>query len=506
MEKTILIIGAGVAGLAAGIYGQYNGFQTHIFELHDLPGGLCTAWERKNYTFDGCIHYLFGSGEGKPFNRVWKELGILQGQKFIHHDEFMRVVDSDGRTATAYCDPVRLGDQLASLVGTNSKNDQRRIRELVEGLREFENFDMSVMFQKPRALMDPTDWAELGLKMTPFLGPLAKWGLLSAVDFARKFDDPFLRKAISQIFGWPEIPMMAALALLAYMNQENAGFPLGASLEFARRLEKRYLELGGQIHYKMQVQKILVRNDRAIGLRLYNDDEVFGDQVVSAADGHGTIFDLLDGRYIDGTIEKMYSRKHLPIRTQVQVSFGVKRDFTREPHWVTYLLEEPVEIAGRVHREIGVKHYCFDPSLAPQGKSALVVMLPSSYPYWQRIYGRKLYDTEQLQVANQVLEQLEQVYPGIGAEIEVTDVATPLSFERYTGNWLGSTTGWLPSKRTMVSMLEGVSKTLPGLKNFTMAGQWVEPGGSLPFAAVSGRSAVWLICEADGVRFIPYQL
>jgi phytoene dehydrogenase-like protein len=39
----IIIIGAGIAGLAAGCYAQMNGYQTSIFEMHSLPGGLCTA-------------------------------------------------------------------------------------------------------------------------------------------------------------------------------------------------------------------------------------------------------------------------------------------------------------------------------------------------------------------------------------------------------------------------------------------------------------------------------
>ncbi|MDX1613178.1 MAG: NAD(P)-binding protein [Candidatus Promineifilaceae bacterium] len=42
-DKSIIIIGAGIAGLAAGCYGQMNGFETQIFEMRDLPGGLCTA-------------------------------------------------------------------------------------------------------------------------------------------------------------------------------------------------------------------------------------------------------------------------------------------------------------------------------------------------------------------------------------------------------------------------------------------------------------------------------
>jgi phytoene dehydrogenase-like protein len=54
-EKSIIIIGGGIAGLAAGCYARMNGYRAHIFELHTLPGGLCTSWDRKGYTFDGCI-------------------------------------------------------------------------------------------------------------------------------------------------------------------------------------------------------------------------------------------------------------------------------------------------------------------------------------------------------------------------------------------------------------------------------------------------------------------
>jgi uncharacterized protein with NAD-binding domain and iron-sulfur cluster len=45
-EKSIAIIGAGVAGLAAGCYGRMNGYRTNIFEMHAGPGGLCTSWRR----------------------------------------------------------------------------------------------------------------------------------------------------------------------------------------------------------------------------------------------------------------------------------------------------------------------------------------------------------------------------------------------------------------------------------------------------------------------------
>jgi phytoene dehydrogenase-like protein len=496
MEKSIAIIGAGIAGLAAGCYAQMNGYQSHIFELHDLPGGLCTAWDRKGYVFDGCLHYLFGSAPGQPFHRVWEELGAVQNRPMIHHEEFMRVVGANGQTLIGYCDPDRLADHMKQL----SPEDAELADDLAEGIRAFLDFDMSAMQATPRSLMSGQESLDLGKRMLPFMLPLVRWGGLSAADFATRFRSPFLRCAMPHLFAWPEIPMMAGISLLAYMHLGNAGFPAGGSLEFARAIERRYLALGGQIHYRSQVQKILVENDQTVGVRLYDDSDWRTDYVISAADGRATLFDWLDGHYVNGKLRTMYAGD-LPIRSQVQVSLGVNRDLTAEPHWATYLLDDHPNVAGLPRRELGLKHYCFDPSLAPAGKSAVEVMLESPYNYWQRIYGRKLYDIEQLQVADQVIDLIERIYPAMRAQIEVVDVATPLSYERYTGNWQGSTCGFLLTKETMRMMLFGVDKTLPGLKNFYMAGQWVEPGGSVPLAAMSGRQVIQLICHEDDLRF-----
>ena len=56
---------------------------------------------------------------------------------------------------------------------------------------------------------------------------------------------------------------------------------------------------------------------------------------------------------------------HLPTHQMVQVSLGVKRDLSSEPHWITHLLDQPFLLVDEERREIGVKHYCYDASLAP---------------------------------------------------------------------------------------------------------------------------------------------
>lgn len=498
-EKSVIIIGAGVAGLAAGCYAQMNGYRSHIFELHDIPGGLCTAWERKGYIFDGCIHYLFGSGEGQAFNPMWQELGVLEGRHMIHHTEYQRI--SDGQhTLIVYADPTRLEAHMKQI----APEDAPLIEAFCDGVRQFGRFDMSRLYRTPKPMLGLFGWMKLGMSMLPFLPVTLRWALLPMRAFGQRFKNPFLRRAVPLMFSWDEAPAMMGMCLLAYISSGNAAFPAGGSLEFARALERRYLELGGQISYQAQVEKILREDgaggDRACGVRLYNDEVHHADTVISAADGHCTIFDMLDGQYVNRGIRRRYDG-HLPMYTQVQISLGVKRDMSAEPHWVTYLLDDPLLIIGEERREIGIKNYCFDPGLAPAGKSVMMAMIRSDYHYWQHLQGRRVYDTEQTQVSDIVIDFLEKLYPGIRADVEVVDEATPLSYERYTSNWLGSTSGWLLSRETLPMLIMGVDHTLPRLHNFYMAGQWTEPGGMVPLVAASARNVIQMMCRADGKRF-----
>lgn len=495
-QKKIIIIGAGIAGLAAGCYAQLNGFSSHIFELHDLPGGLCTSWERKGYLFDGAIHYLYGSGEGMPFNKLWRELQALDGLEFVHHEEFMRVVNNDGRTFIVYTDPDRLEQHMLDL----APEDAGLITWFADSIRRFQRFDLARVYERPRALMSGVEGLELGKSMLAFAPDLARWGLATAGDFGARFKNPFLRRAVPLMFGWADIPMVGGLTQLAYMHMGNAGYPVGGSLAFARRLEQRYLALGGQMHYLAQVAKVDVENDRAVGVTLYNDEVYRGDYVISACDGRGTIFTLLGGQYVDKGGRSMYDG-HLPILSEMQVSLGVARDLRDTPHWLTYILDEPIRIGDRDRTDIGFQHYGFDPTTAPPGKTAVTLLLPSDYDYWQRIYGHRLYKTEQTQVEEQVLAEFERRLPGVRADVEEVDVATPISYERYTGNWRGATTGWLLTGDTLRLLLTGVPQTLPGLDGFYLAGQWVEPGGGVPMVAMSGRKAIQLVCHAEGMAF-----
>jgi len=496
-DKSVIIIGAGIAGLSAGCYAQMNGYHTRILERHDKPGGLCTSWKRKGYTFDGCIHWLVGSGAGSGFHRIWQELGAVQGRQIVDHEEFMRVEGADGKAFVVYTNAGRLEQHMKEL----APPDARVIEEFCDAVHLFTRLG--------EAMGDAAGASGLlgGIRaaprMLPFMGALRKYSKISVQDFAARFSDPFLGQAFPTAFDLPDFPMVAMLMTLAWMHNRDAGYPIGGSLAFAQAIERRYRHLGGEVHYKSRVEKILVENDCAVGVRLTDGTEHRADIVISAADGHATLFDMLEGRYINERIRRYYDE--LPIFPPiVQVSLGVARDLSPEPHMISYPLSVPIIIAGEVHEGMGVRHFCYDPTMAPPGKSVVIVMFGSNYEYWSELYGeRERYDAEKRQIASAVIAQLEKRFPGIAEQVEVVDVATPMTTERYTGNWQGSIEGWLITTRTIGMMMgKGMDKMLPGLEDFYMVGQWVEPGGGLPTVAMSGRKVIKIICKRDKRPFV----
>ena len=495
-DKSILIIGAGIAGLTAGCYGRMNGYRTQIFEAHNKPGGLCTAWKRQEYTFDGCIHWLVGSGTGNSLHRVWEELGAVQGRRIVDHEEFSRIEGPGGKSLIVYTDIDRLEQHMKEL----SPADSGVIDELCNALRTFARFDMPL--DTPQGLLAGI---KMFFKMLPLIRAMKKYGKISMQDFATRFSDPFLRESFTASFdvGEPDFPAAWILMNLAWMHNRDAGYPIGGSLEFSRAIERRYLDLGGEIHYKSPVEKVLVENDRAVGVRLADGTEHRADIVVSAADGRTTIFDMLEGAYVNDEIRAYYDewRVYGPV---IQVSLGVARDLSDEPHSVIYPLEEPVTVGGEVQNRVSIRHYCYDPTMAPSGKSVVIALLRSNYGYWRNLLQEQgSYAGEKESVADVVIAQLEKRFPGIAEQIEAVDVATPLTYERYTGNWQGSYQGWMDTTENVGMMMRGgMSKTLPGLANFYMVGQWVYPGGGLPGAGMSGRGGVQLICKEDERPFV----
>jgi phytoene dehydrogenase-like protein len=495
MEKRMVIIGAGIAGLSTGSYALMNGYKTTIFEMHSMPGGLCTAWKRKGYTFDISMHMLVGSKSG-PFQQMWQELGVLAGSEFFYHNETARI-ESGGKSLDICGDPRRVEDQMLALSPADADLTKEFIR-LLSGQSVMRGASL-----KPAEMFSFMDNIKMAAVLLPLMGVFRRYGQMTIQEFAQRFQDPFLRSAVRFFIdspGWP-MPRYPMVAMAGFFTAfYEAGVPIGGSQQVIFRIAELYKRLGGEIHYNSRATDLIMRNDRVTGVRLEDGTEHSAEIVVWAGDGHKLIFDILGGRYLNEEIKHMYS-DWTPVLPLVHVAIGVARDMSKEPHRIVFELDKAITVAGEEHRWMCFLHHCFDPTMAPPGKSAVEVWYATRYDYWETLaQDRAAYEAEKKRIADATISALDRRWPGFASQVEVVDVPTPATYVRYTGNWQGSPDGWYITpdnmkKRTLL-------RTLPGLSGLYMVGQWTAPFTGTVFAATSGRQLIQLLCKQNKTPFV----
>jgi phytoene dehydrogenase-like protein len=491
MAKKITIIGGGVAGLSAGIYGQMNGFETEIFEMHTIAGGQCTAWERKGYRFDYCLHWLVGTSKG-AFLPQWKETNVINDHTtIIDHEIYARMVSESGEEFLIYTSIDRWEKYMLEM----APDDSSAIRKMCRDMRKAARFEPFGQVNGVRGVLSNLKTL---LRMIPFFPILARFGKKTCAEYFRSLNikNPSLSCFLNGLFGDRDFSALAFIMMLGWFDQKNAGYIIGGSLAFAQRMEERYLELGGFINTGKKITKITVENGTATGVVLSDGTVVKSDYVISAADGHATIYDMLEGKYISPEIEKAYSSWEL-FTPLVQVSFGID---------LAMASDFPIQNVMAKGKHIGttelangysVMNYAFDPTMAPEGKTVIVLRFESPWEHWESMQ-KEVYKVEKEKIKEDAIALLELHYPDISDRIEVVDVATPLTTVKYTGVWKGSYEGFMPSAGNITKTL---GNTLPGLNNFYLAGQWLSPGGGLPPSVLSGKKAVIQICKTEKKTF-----
>lgn len=481
--KKIVIIGAGIAGLSTGCYAQMNNFQSEIYEMHSTPGGVCTSWKRGDYLFDHCLHWVIGSNKGTSLYPIFKELGVADSIDFFHTDKF-RVISVNGLRMTVYTDINKFESELINLFPEEKKG----IKKYINLIKKYTEFNPP---------MDG-DFGNFGISgFIKLLSFIPSFMTLKSITVEEFFDHLFtnnvLKEMLFRIFPVKKLPALMAILPLSFMHRKEAGYPLGGSLNFAQKIERKYTELGGKVHYKSKVKKIIIRDSCAIGIELDNGKFIPADIVISACDGRTTLFEMLEGKYLTKRIKRFYHKPQLwpPL---ISISLGVKRDFSRMPEINDFKLTEPIIINGKEISWSGFFHYCHDPHFAPKGKSVLKTQIETDYFYWKQLYEkhRDKYYSEKERILGNYINILEDKFPGIKDDIEVADIATPVTWERYTGNWQGSYEGWMPTVETFGVILP---KKLPGLRNFYMTGQWVFPGGGVPMCMAQGKNLIQQIVK-----------
>lgn len=492
--KKVVIIGAGIAGLTCGVYAQKSGFETEIYEMHTIPGGECTGWDRKGYHFDGCLHWLVGSKPGTSLHKIWRDTGALDDTvKIINYDVYVRYIEGD-TAINFYTNSDKLEKHLVEI----APEDKSEIRKLCSALRKMGDFGMPL--DKPMDMMTASDGLKFAAKNIGSLSKLSHYNKMSMKELTDGFKNPVLKRAILASFP-DDYTAMAFITTMAGMNIGDCGFPQGGSRALTKRMEKKFLSLGGKVFYQAKIDKILIENGRAIGIRLTDGREILADHVVSCADGYNTFMHMLDNKYTPELYKKLFEHpKDFPTITSALVFLGVNAKVPFKYRGIEIHRDKPYTSGGIQSDCAMITHYGFDSTMAPEGKTVLGCYYLADYDYWKALYEDKdRYQAEKKKLEEDAIAEILKCYPEIEGKIEVTDVVTPMTYVRYCNAWRGSWMTWVNKVKEVPQYYPGV---LPGLENFIIAGMWTLPPGGLPGAAAAGRFAAQRLCIQNNISFM----
>jgi phytoene dehydrogenase-like protein len=249
----------------------------------------------------------------------WQEVFDIYKLTFVNPEEYVRLENEHGDGLSVYTNVDRMEAEFVKV----APQDKAEIRHLASAIRRLAKFNLLPDPNEPW----PGRWLR-SLHVLPSLPLLRQLSSLSIEEYGRRFTHPLLRS----FFGGGELARLSVLALIfsmAWMSEHNAGYPVGGSQAVIRSVVENLNRLGGHLRLEAKVERVLVQQDAAAGVQLAGGESIPADWVISGADGHSTIYELLGGQYTDEITERNY-RGLETFPSYLQVSFGIARDLSQQ--------------------------------------------------------------------------------------------------------------------------------------------------------------------------------
>ncbi len=481
--KKLIVIGAGISGLTAAIYARRSGWDTVILEKAAAPGGVSTSWKRKGYLMEGGIHWLIGSAPENPLHDVWKETGaLLENNPVYVKDPIYTLVNADGSRKALFRDLSRMG----------KADGLRSLRFHVNCFRHFHTpiQDLPGLRCKFPRKFNPMEFIKMlpAVLLTPYLMSL------SARDYLKRIKDNDLRNLLYAVVD-PDINALSLIYTLStFAAPGDSGYPEGGSLRMARNMADTFTSLGGSIRYRTPAETVLERPGGGFLVKTATET-LEADAVIISMDARRAIDKLFPEPLQDSWARKM--RKKLCTEHCMFLGVGVKTRLDRYPRSMQLVFDPPLEVAGQRYPHLVVNNYSRDTAYAPEGCTVLTAILGGpSYSYWKEAKADGTYNEKKEAAVHAFLERIVSYIPEIEGNVEVTDLATPLTYEHYCDTYEGSyMTHWVPGTSTC-------NAPIHYKKGLYFAGQRTAYSGGLPPAATSGRSAAQYLCRDFGVVFV----
>jgi phytoene desaturase len=486
-----LVIGAGLGGLAAAVHLARAGFAVAVLERRDAPGGKVRCWRQAGFSFDmgptiltmpSVLDELFAAA-GRD-RRAYIELVRLDPAYRAHFPDGSTFEMSDSMSAV-----------LAQVRAMSPEDEPAYLAYLARAGRiwhEVERHFLDRLFHSWRDLLDPA-LLVAGFKMD------ALTSLSRRV--AREIRDPRLRQLLTYqaiYVGASPDAVPATYALILYLEMAHGvWFPRGGMYAISLAVARLCAELGVELRYGVEVERIVVEGGRARGVWTSAGEEIRADVVLSNADLHHTY-----GKLLARTPRPHMSDERLaafePSSSAFIVALGVRRAYPRLVHHTIVFSSD----YARDLRELFVErepltepsfYVCApsvtDPTLAPEACTALYLLAPAP-----SLEAGVDWDALAPRYAERLVERAEAVgLPGLRAATVVERWYTPADFARDYHCHRGAIFG--PSARFDQTAFRRPAPRARDVAGLYLVGGSTQPGGGVPMVIVGGKLVARTVCR-----------
>lgn len=500
-SKKIIIIGGGVAGLSAGIYGQRAGFDTVIYEKNTVAGGSCSGWFRDGYAIDNCLHWLTGTAIDTGAYDMWRELGVINDDTEMFTRDCFWSSETDGVTVTLWPDSEKTRREMLAI----SPEDADEINSFIDVV----NMAGDLVVGKIKM---PGPKHGLGMENLFLYRDFAKKAMKYLNIRNTAWADKFKSKAIRNLildFCPKEYESYWLILSYSFFVSGNANLIKGGSIQMAKSLLDTYRSEGGQIVFNAPVKQVKIGRERfnvkdikdsifqrAKGIVLENGEFITADYIVCACDINYIFAKLITKKFLPQKLREAY-RNHASYTfySAFQVAFSVDGEFEEVPDSLSFDCGQ-IEAGYEKYNRIGIKNYRkYGDYIAPEGKTVIQVSLDQykrDCRFWKKEYERDIedYNRSKKNVAEAILHEIEKKFPQYAGKLCILDIWTPYSYERRNNDVHGAFMRFIT---TVFSVNAFMSNEVAGLHNVVLAGHYLRYPGGLPTAALTGKEAIKLI-------------
>lgn len=437
------------------------------------------------------MHWLSGSAPQEKLNSLWRHVGALNDNVAIHYPEPFIEYDDNGTPVRFYRNVDATEQHMLAL----SPADAKEIRRLCNHIRKVKNLAIPITnlrglktTKKNRLPLSLLSSALSALLLIRSFSKISREQYLSRFHHAGIRE--MLRACTSESNG--VLPLFFTMGTLA---RGDGGFPEGGSLPFVQRMAKTFASLGGQLLLNTRAERVLVKNGQATGV-MAGDKQLDTNAVIVASDTMAMehLFDIPPQA---AWLEEMRAKTQPTMATLVCLGMGVS--LKKYNNYIIFKLKTPIKLAEQTYEYLRANNYAADAVYSPKGKTAMTFQLGGdTYAFWKKAKEEGRYEEEKQKIAHEVVAALTTHIPEVEGRVEVSNVATPLTYERYCANWKGS---WM-TEMTPGMKMKSYPAVIKGLEGVYFAGHRMVPPGGLPIALLSGRTAVQYLCRDRGTLFV----